>query len=182
MGRKVTAETDEPLSKEWGISDMALLVTLVVVALVPPAFMELIVGEPPPVFAYWVYGVGWVAGLSPLVFRRFDAAKVTVCLCFLLVLLALWGVPWSSRKPFLQHLNRVHVGMTIAEVEQIMGGYYKWNGGDWLPPARAAKIAGKTKGPLEVIYGHSLDGAFNADFGEVRFMDGEVVSVRFLPD
>lgn len=90
-----------------------------------------------------------------------------------IALLILHLAPWSSRKPFLQSLRTIRVGMTLPEVEAIMAGYGRGSGWRGL------------EGPLfadAVVFRHSDEARFNSDWGIVRFGGDKVVAVEFLPD
>ncbi len=84
------------------------------------------------------------------------------------VILALFLVPWTTRKPFLRHLYSIKPGMSVDEVRKIMAGVveetYEEPGGS-------------------LAFRHSIhDARFDADMGVVTFQSGKVVDVRFLPD
>lgn len=84
-------------------------------------------------------------------------------------------VPWNSRKPFLQRLGQIAIGMSPAEVEAIMAGYLRrtnWEAFDGPVRVRDA-----------MVFRHSDAPEFNSDWGVVRFdAAARVVAVEFLPD
>lgn len=117
-----------------------------------------------------------------------------------LVFALLYLVPWSSRKPFLRDLGRIEIGMTQGEVEEIMAGYIRGTGWPASPAGtrpEAGFLADVSSGARyateptaggelafrdSFVFRHSDDGAFNSDWGVVRFHDGRVAAVEFLPD
>jgi hypothetical protein len=130
------------------------------------------------------YGLFWTLVLLPFLIRRPSGLKFIIHGLLVLSLLILYLVPWNSRKPFLRDLDRVTVGMTVSEVETIMGGYMKGTG--W--PANPFTKSGSSTGQLteigsgitmttsnspsgelmiqdSITYRHSDDGAFNSDWG-----------------
>ena len=107
--------------------------------------------------------------------------------------------PWSTRKPFLNDLRRVEIGMNEAEVREVMGGYIVGTG--WPSPGPAEPVASgdltdagsgkrfatvESDGELElegaIVFRHSDDGAFNSDWGIVEFEGGLVSGVEFSAD
>jgi hypothetical protein len=92
------------------------------------------------------------------------------------LILALYLVPWSTRKPFLHDLYSIKPGMTLAEAERIMARYKRGTG--WTIPG-----AGQEVSPAgSIVFRHSDDGLFNADWGVVTIQAGKVIDVRFDPD
>lgn len=122
--------------------------------------------------------------------------------CYALMILSfgiLYFFPWNSRKPFLRNFEKIRIGMTVSEVEMIMGNYIKGTG--WQSPRRAKtsaatptelhsditmKPSDNPSGEMEIqdsiVYRHSHDGAYNSDWGVVEFRDGKVVGKTFMPD
>ena len=89
--------------------------------------------------------------------------------------------------------------MTVDEVERVMGGYMEGTGLSWPPiwndepmgfaslaPATSGAVTKGKDGMMELagskVYRHSNDGAYNADWGVVRFENGKVIAVEFMPD
>jgi hypothetical protein len=149
--------------------------------------------------SYALYALLWTVVLLPFLLYRASKRKTAIYFLFLAALLVLYAVPWNSRKVFLKDFARVREGMTMPEVEAIMGKYMKGTG--WPAPPSATSTpkpltevgSGTTlmttvssEGELTIqdgiVYRHSDDGAFNADFGVVQFKDGKVVSTEFMPD
>jgi hypothetical protein len=94
-------------------------------------------------------------------------------------------VHWDSRKPFLKDLFRVKEGMTVAQVEQIMGGYM--TGGGIPVGAPAPQLCGRLAeyGPQAtgtIVYRHTNEGWGDSDWGVVALREGRVVDVEFSPD
>ncbi|MCG8510750.1 MAG: hypothetical protein MI741_16125, partial [Rhodospirillales bacterium] len=82
------------------------------------AFVE-IVGSMPLGWMYYTVAGGLIlaAALIAIALRpRLVRIALTLAGCVVVValLLTMFYVPWSSRKPFLADLNRVEVGMTEA--------------------------------------------------------------------
>lgn len=81
-----------------------------------------------------------------------------------MLLTLLFVVPWTSRKRFLRHLDRVEAGMTVEAVHRLMEPY-----------------AATRSGAVE-SYRHAESGRFASDYGQVVYENGEVVETHFLPD
>jgi hypothetical protein len=103
----------------------------------------------------------------------------------LLVTAAVVGVlvftPWHPRKRFVDDLFSIRIGMTVAEVERVMGAYERRvdSASPYTFPDRPYR------GPADRQIGfawNSTDGAYDADVGEVTFFDGRVVHVEFQAD
>jgi hypothetical protein len=102
------------------------------------------------------------------------------------VLFSLRFVDWNSRKPFLRDLYRVQEGMSVEQVEEIMG---KYMGGACCSAKPLDLSAGEgvteTEGmaqPDRLVYRHTSEGWGDSDWGEVHFENGRVVEIQFLPD
>src|SRR5437870_11726666 len=74
---------------------------------------------------YMVYGALAILILMRFLHRTFELKRIAVIILFSLAMVILYFTPLTSRKPFLRDLNRVHLSMTIPEVEAIMGKYIK---------------------------------------------------------
>lgn len=164
---------------------------------------------PAVISPYFHFGAILLCGLLflPLIrVGRLRIAKAILCGLFLLAMVALWFSPVSTRQPFLRDLGRVEKGMTLAQVEAIMGGYMKGTG--WPEPPPFAKgsapqssnpqnikdlatgsthqIEADKKGELQIVdavtYRHSDEGEYNSDWGVVSFQNGRVSKVEFMPD
>ncbi len=149
------------------------------------ALLELLVAIPLP---RWLY-LGAVlfflsCGLLGIALdpsRRRTIRTTAGLLLVVATLAVLHLVPWSSRKPFLNCLNRIQVGMTQAEVERIMADYMRGTG--WPANRLAdANAVGEFAIANSIVFRHSNDGDFDSDWGVVSFRDGKVVSVEFMPD
>ncbi len=90
---------------------------------------------------------------------------------------ALYLIPWTTRKPFLWALDSVKPGMTLTEVRQAMAGYMEGTG--WRYPG---SVGGEISIQGAVVFRHSDDPQFNADFGIVYLANGRVTHVEFSPD
>jgi hypothetical protein len=143
------------------------------------AATEILVGYP---IAWWLYAMvlalfaGGLLRIRPLPQqRRRLLGFAGVCV----VVAVLHLVPWSIRKTFLRDLHRVRPGMTVGEVEAIMGGYLHGTG---LPPNPFGPPTGPPPNPTIVsarVYRHTET---IADWGIVHFRNGRVRDVRFSPD
>jgi hypothetical protein len=112
--------------------------------------------------------------------------KLLILGLLLVVLFSIRLVDWNSRKPFLKDFYRVEEGMTVEQVEQIMGGYM---GGPCEPTCSPDPSGGQQAietevqtGPDRAVYRHTDEGWGNSDWGEVTFEEGRVVEIQFLPD
>jgi signal transduction histidine kinase len=177
------------------------LITIAAIALAMFAFCE--IGMAYPV-AWWLYlfvAIAFTAGLIRPVPVRSQLARLGALMAVIIVLAALYLVEWTTRKPFLHDLGRVHVGMTETEVRHIMGRYMEGTGWPAMPgssPSNAPgrlNVAGSTSqystetsssGEMVIrdslVFQHSKDGAFNSDWGIISLSSGRVVSVQFSPD
>jgi hypothetical protein len=90
-------------------------------------------------------------------------------------------IDWDSRKPFLKDLYQVHVGMTEAQVDQIMGNYIRGSGWPTNPNPDVAGVA-ELAIANSVIYRHTDAGWGDSDWGIVTYRNGRVVDVRYSPD
>lgn len=166
--------------------------------------------------AAWLSPVGWALAMAPATLLllwtltpvhanrpevRWFACRV-VLLCVLVVLL-----PWNDRKQFVHDVYSVRAGMSVDEVEAVMGGYIKGAGAAWqvpeVPDPRVSDVPAAVvvqssfdayREPAypdawerehftgTMIYRWSTRAAFNADWGSIAFVDGKVVEVGFLPD
>jgi len=103
------------------------------------------------------------------------------------VVLLLVIVPWHPRKRFVSDLNSVTPGMTIDQVESVMGGYMKGVGKKWIVPDGPAPSEHPPADERPQVtgtmtYRWSDDGNYDSDWAQVTFENGRVVSVEFLPD
>lgn len=130
---------------------------------------------------YVVYTTLVTALLSRFVLARRELRRIVALIVFIVAMVILYNIQWNTRKPFLMDLSRVRIGMTAEEVDGVMSKYIKGSG---IPPVGnfASDENGQLKLKDSIVYRHSNDGAFNADWGVVKFKDGKVVDVEFLPD
>lgn len=184
---------------------MIELAVAAVIVLGLAAAIEIWLAFPISASVYAVAAVVWLAALAlASISTGFTVRRRIAAATFVLSLAVLYLVPWTSRKPFLRDLHRVEVGMTEAQVDELMGRYTRGSG--WPACPKGAKTRdGVTRHrpscPLGVeatgsvaareprreklktrIYRHSTDARFNSDWGMVRFQKGRVASVEFLPD
>ena len=179
------------------------LLVISVIAIAIATFIDFVCAWVLPISLRWpfyvCYSGFWLLLMLSDLANRFNNYKLLVVLAFLSAMVAIYFIPWSTRKPFLRHLYSIKPGMTVSEVESIMSGYMKGSGLPWPPiwddepksfsSTSSTTTQGVIKGedgeieiPGSIIYRHSDEGSFNADWGQVNFKDGRVESVEFLPD
>jgi hypothetical protein len=140
------------------------------------AFCEVLLAIPVPGCIYAPIVIAMTAWLWPRE-RPFLRPKRLVCLGVICSLIgALYFIPWTSRKPFLRDLYAIRPGMTVEEVRKRMAGYMEGTGITMPNTNQEFTVGGA------LVFRHSNDGAFNADWGIVSFQNGKVVSVQFDPD
>ena len=112
--------------------------------------------------------------------------KLLILGLLVIVLFSLRFVDWNSRKSFLRDLYRIQEGMSLEQVEEIMGEYM---GGACCPAESLARSDEKEPGepeqmapPDRLVYRHTDEGWGDSDWGEVHFENGRVAKVRYLPD
>ena len=153
--------------------------------------------------AWWLYltvTVMFAATLIRPVALRSQVGRLGVLAAVVAFVTVLFLVDWTTRKPFLRDLARVRVGMTEAEVRRIMGRYMEgtgWPASPFDTPTNTGTLSilgsssqyATTTSPDghmvirdSLVFRHSLDGAFNSDWGIVSFSSGRVVGVEFSPD
>lgn len=127
----------------------------------------------------------WIALLLALYHRkRWQLITVGVVVGGVLLL---WWNPFHPRKRFLHDLYSVQTGMTVDEVEAIMGGYMKGWGARFHPGVENYEPPEYPTGPDRASVTGTMTyrwsaGAFDADWGQIRFSSGRVVEVEFHPD
>lgn len=140
---------------------------LLIVLLLPPLFSELIVAIAPSSLTYVLYGTTatFIQVWSfPLPRKR----QLSGLLVLIGALLMLHLVPWSSRKAFLAAFHRVEIGMSVERVHSLLAPVS-------LSPERQTSLTARG-------YRHSDAPRFDSDIGLVRFTDGRVTAMEFLPD
>ncbi|MCI0485609.1 MAG: hypothetical protein L0229_03310 [Blastocatellia bacterium] len=106
------------------------------------------------------------------IFRRVKIDNRPALLALLICsILATEYLDWNPRKPLLRNLYRIRVGMTVAEVEQIMDGHIKGFG----LPDNLARDFKDEDGPI--MYRADWSAAYNSDFGWIEIKDGKVEDV-----
>jgi hypothetical protein len=176
------------------------LFTFAALVLALLAFYEVAIAYP---VAWWLYlavAIAFVLALWPFAPGRFQRSRIFSLLTISAVIAALYFVPWTSRKPFLRDLDRVHVGMTEAEARHIMSRYMEgtgWPASPFGSPTNSSTLSivgsssqySTTTSPDghmvirdSLVFRHSTDGAYNSDWGIVSLSSGRVVSVEFSPD
>lgn len=155
----------------WWMSPWILIPSMIV--LVFSAMLELLLLFPVPAWLYLSTAIGCTASLWPRTPEQRRPGRLAPMAGLCAAIALLFFVPWSSRKPFVRALDSIRPGMTEAEVRHRMAGYKTGTG--WFIPGQAEEVAP----PGSIVFRHSDEPAFNADWGVVTFVAGRVVSVRF---
>ena len=153
------------------------LVVPAAIFLILAALAEIILGFPVPLWIYVPIGVVLAGALWPRRSPRLRPERLAGLVVVSAMIAALYLIPWTTRKPFLRALDSVKPGMTLAAVRQAMAGYMEGTG--WRYPGSPGEeitIQGA------VVFRHSDDPQFNADFGIVYLANGRVTHVEFSPD
>jgi hypothetical protein len=142
-----------------------------------------------------------VAGLARRRWMTRTLAVAAAATCALLL------TPWHPRKRFARDLSRVTTGMTVDDVERVLGGYMLGAGRKWVvPPGPAPVVDGpeeradvaavqaawvppkfpvgeeRARATGVLTFRWSDDASYDADWGVVSLREGRVVAVRFMPD
>jgi hypothetical protein len=178
----------------------AAFITIAALVLVLLALCEVALAYP---VAWWLYSCVALAFAVALIRPGVPSQRRRTSMLVALVgtIAALYFVPWTTRKPFLRDFARVQVGMTEAEVRQIMGHYIEGTGWPANPSdtstnsvstltdaGSGAQYSATTSPSGEMVlrsalvFRHSTDGAFNSDWGIVSLSSGRVARVSFSPD
>jgi signal transduction histidine kinase len=176
------------------------LITLAAIALALFALCEVGIAYPVSWWLYLCVALAFAAGLIRPVSARSQLARIGALVAVIAVIATLYFVEWTTRKPFLRDLDRIRVGMTEAEVRQIMGRYMEGSGWPAIPgsstnaPGTLNIVGSDSQYSTEtspsgqmvirdsLVFRHSNDGAFNSDWGIISLSSGKVVSVEFSPD
>jgi hypothetical protein len=154
--------------------------------------------------AWWLYlcvAIAFAIGLIRRVSLRRQLPRLGALAAVLAVILVLYVVEWSTRKPFLRDFDRIRPGMTETQVRDIMGRYMEGTGwpanpfdtrtnaistltdvGSGAQYSTATSPAGEMVIRDALVFRHSNDGAFDSDWGIILLSSGRVVSVQFSPD
>jgi hypothetical protein len=112
--------------------------------------------------------------------NRSGQGKLWWALLAALVLFTISRIDWNSRKPFLRDLNTIQLGMSVTEVEDIMGEYLDENGAD--SNNSTGSLLGDSTIDDTRVFRHTDLGWGDSDWGVVTFNGGKVVDVYFSPD
>jgi hypothetical protein len=123
-----------------------------------------------------LYAFCWALVGLLLLYSRPLREKVVILTLFLVALGSVRFVDWNTRKPFLRALDRVTVGITEVQADEIMDGYIK----GVSPMAQVDEQGGVDWGT--VSYRHTTEAWGNVDVGVLVFQNGRVVRVDFCPD
>ncbi len=144
------------------------VISLSILLLIFCALAEIMFGEPVNLAIYLPIAIVFsrAIGLKRPIVQNRD--RLAALISVNLVILALYVLPWTSRKPFLRDLYSIKPGMTASEVRQIMARYIEET------PTSPTNL---------LMFRHNTtDARFNADIGRITIQDGKVVGVDFLPD
>jgi len=151
--------------------------------------------------AHWFYCLTLCTGISCIFFIKKSKARIMklALLIFSLSLLTYLHIaPWSSRRVFLDDLDKIKIGMDKKDVQTIMQNYMIGTG--WNIPSEVKKVqsvedAGsgqKYEANLSssrelmiknsIVFRHSNDAVYNSDWGIVKFENDIVVAVSFSSD
>jgi hypothetical protein len=157
--------------------------------------------------AAWLHPLGWGFALAPVTLlaacswtlsrsRAVRWGSGGAVLLAVLVVLA----PWNARKRFVDDLFSVQQGMSVDDVEARLGRYHRGPGAKWRVPPEpesAKRDADDRDDPNDPhdpegiarrpftgtrTYRWSTAAQYDSDWGQVRFVNGRVVHVAFLPD
>jgi hypothetical protein len=154
----------------------SVVISLAVTLLVLSALVELLLGMPVAAAIYLPIAIvlsGAIRIERPILHHR---KRLAALVAVNGLILALFLIPWTTRKPFLRHLYSIKPGMSVNEVKKIMAGYMEGTG--WKYPSASQEVTIASS----LVFRHSNDGQFNSDWGVVTIQDGKVVGVRFDPD
>lgn len=156
-------------------------ITILTVLAFVEFFVESFGGRP---FPAWLYFAIAMLACTPLISRfRLKELPIRLFLCSLVLMVATYFGKHGlvARKPFLQTLYTVTVGMSEAEVDQIMSGYIQVEGTQQAAVAIHPDASSGFTGTR--LYRRPTQGPANdADRGIVQFRDGQVTGVDFSPD
>ncbi|UCC61706.1 MAG: hypothetical protein JSV36_12985, partial [Anaerolineae bacterium] len=136
-----------------------------------------------------VYCAFWVLVLLLLLKGSPARQKLLILALLAIAFSSVRFIDWNSRKPFLKDLYRIEVGMTVAQVEQIMGDYMTGGGVPLGSPGTRldGRLAEGLIGPAEpatgtISYRHTDEWWGNSDWGVVTLENGRVVDIWFSHD
>jgi hypothetical protein len=125
-------------------------------------------------FSTCASGIAFAAAGFLLLRYLQPALQMSVLAAGLIFILSVRFVDWNSRKPFLRDLYKVRLGMSVPDVQSIMGGY--------LTTASTEEPEFNKLEDELIVYRPSNEAAYNADLGEITVRSGRVVAVRYLGD
>ncbi len=169
------------MNKWRSVLDSLLILWILFIAWILIYVWE-VLGRFMPLWGYMTYALVWGVLLRQLLSdSRYPGRRVVFGL--FLVVLVCQSVLFSSRRGFLRHLYSVRPGMTVTQVEDIMGRYHEFDGEE-------SNVGHGSDGKLKLVSGNGLsyrhadgnNGLFNADVGVVIFKNGRVEEVSFDPD
>jgi hypothetical protein len=165
----------------WSLIRVIVL-TIASLAMVLIAASEMVVAMPVPWWLYVVATAMFAIGLLRNRHPRQQLGRLVTLISICLAATILHLVPWSSRNGFLKHLYSIRRGMTEDQVNAIMGGYIRGTGFPTNPFAEPPGPPGELTIEGALVFRHSEDPAYNADWGIVNFRNGRVTEVEFSRD
>jgi hypothetical protein len=160
----------------------AIILALASLAMLLFAASEMLVAIP---VAWWLYVAStamFAIGLLRKQHPRHQLRRLVTLISICFVTAILYLTPWSSRNAFLKDLYSIKPGMTVTEVKAVMRGYIQGTGFPSNPFAETPGPPGELTIQGALVFRHSEEPAYNADWGIVNLRDGRVTSVEFSAD
>jgi hypothetical protein len=151
-------------------------------ALLLCAASEIVLTIPVAGWLYVIVTALFAAGLLRRQWPWQQPARLITLFATCLIIAALNRLPWSSRSGFLKRLDAIRPGMTVSEVRKVMAGYREGTGWPANPFAESRDSRAEFEIEGAIVFRHSDEPAYNADWGVVHFQDGRVTKVEFSPD
>lgn len=159
-------------------------VVMVLLGLVVLCYAAFEIGLAVPLPTSWYLpglGMALLAALGAARLRGWRAG-VSLGVAAAALLLVLHLVPWSPRKAFLAHFEKIEPGMDRTAVRRVMAPYAA-TAEDVEKRIYDARGRVEGDGPSRVdVYQHSRSGRFDSDFGIVIYAEGRVARTEFWPD
>lgn len=146
---------------------------------------EVLIAIPIAAWLYVVVAAMFAAGLLRLRPPRQQRGRLVAFSAVCFVMAGLYLVPWCSRTHFLRRLYSVKPGMSVRDVRRVMAGYMEGTGVPANPMDESKRFSdsdGQLLIPDCLVFRHSDDPAYNADWGMIYFRAGRVAKVEFSAD
>lgn len=163
--------------------ELLIFLVLSLAALLFAALVEFVSPFVVPSYAYLGFALICLALLVPFLRDNRLKVKFVVPCLFVAGLILLYSSSWTSRKLFLRDLYSIRPGMSVQQVESVMGKYNAFNIGQ--PNTRVAASGNLVLvDPNVAAYRHAdvNNGQYNGDIGVVRFKNNKVSGIEFMPD